>query len=43
MYPQATALREKAKTATTGGAVLLAQAREQATRALALVENGGGR
>jgi serine/threonine-protein kinase len=37
---QATALREKAKTATTGGAALFAQAREQAQRALALVENG---
>src|SRR5262249_53895516 len=37
---QATALREKARTAPTGGAALLAQAREQAQRALALVENG---
>jgi serine/threonine-protein kinase len=37
---QATALREKAKTATTGGAALFAQAREQAQRALALIENG---
>jgi serine/threonine-protein kinase len=37
---QATALREKAKTAITGGAALFAQAREQAQRALALVENG---
>src|SRR5262249_693200 len=37
---KATALREKARTATTGGAALLAQAREQAQRALALVENG---
>src|SRR5262249_46591506 len=31
---------EKARTAPTGGAALLAQAREQAQRALALVENG---
>jgi serine/threonine-protein kinase len=37
---QATALREKAKTATTGNAALFAQAREQAQRALVLVENG---
>jgi serine/threonine-protein kinase len=37
---QATALREKAKAATTGGAALFAQAREQVSRALALVENG---
>src|SRR5262249_38469430 len=37
---KATTLREKARTATTGGATLLAQAREQAQRALALVENG---
>jgi serine/threonine-protein kinase len=37
---QATALREKARTATTGGAALFAQAREQSQRALALVENG---
>jgi serine/threonine-protein kinase len=37
---KATALREKAKSATTGSAVLFAQAREQAQRALALVENG---
>jgi tetratricopeptide (TPR) repeat protein len=36
----ATALREKAKAATTGGTALFAQAREQAQRALALVENG---
>jgi serine/threonine-protein kinase len=37
---QATALREKAKTAPTGGAAWFAQAREQAQRALALVESG---
>jgi serine/threonine-protein kinase len=37
---QATALREHSKAATTGGAALFAQAREQAQRALALVENG---
>jgi serine/threonine-protein kinase len=37
---KATALREQAKTATTGGAELFAQAREQASRALALVESG---
>jgi tetratricopeptide (TPR) repeat protein len=37
---QATALREKSRAAMTGGAALLAQAREQAQRALALVENG---
>jgi serine/threonine-protein kinase len=37
---KATALREQAKGTTTGGAALLAQAREQASRALALVENG---
>jgi serine/threonine-protein kinase len=37
---QATALRAQASSATTGGAVLFAQAREQAQRALALVENG---
>jgi serine/threonine-protein kinase len=37
---KATALREKAKSATTGGAALFAQAREQAQRALALVDNG---
>src|SRR5262249_49922829 len=37
---QATALREKAKSAATGGAALFAQAREQAQRALAWVENG---
>src|SRR5262249_40703752 len=37
---QATTLREKAKAAGTGGAALFAQAREQAQRALALVENG---
>jgi hypothetical protein len=35
-----TALRERAKGATTGGAALFAQAREQAQRALALVDNG---
>jgi serine/threonine-protein kinase len=37
---KATALREQAKGTTTGGAALFAQAREQASRALALVENG---
>jgi serine/threonine-protein kinase len=37
---KATSLREKARTAPVGGAALLAQAREQAQRALALVENG---
>jgi tetratricopeptide (TPR) repeat protein len=37
---RAAALREKAKRAATGGAALLAQAREQAQRAVALVENG---
>src|SRR5262249_27457683 len=37
---KATAMREKARTATTGGAALLAQAREQAQRAQALVGNG---
>jgi serine/threonine-protein kinase len=36
---QAMALREKAKAATTGAAALFAQAREQAQRALALVDN----
>src|SRR5262249_42929560 len=35
-----TALREKARTARTGSATLLAQAREQAQRAAALIENG---
>ncbi len=35
-----TALREKAKAASVGGAALFGQAREQAQRALALVENG---
>jgi serine/threonine-protein kinase len=35
-----TALREQAKTATTGSAALFAQAREQATRAHALVQTG---
>src|SRR5262249_34299803 len=37
---QATALREKSRSATTGSAASFAQAREQAQRALALVENG---
>jgi serine/threonine-protein kinase len=37
---KALSLREQAKGAMTGGAALLAQAREQAQRALALVENG---
>jgi serine/threonine-protein kinase len=37
---QATAFREQAKTAVVGSAALYAQAREQAQRALALVENG---
>jgi serine/threonine-protein kinase len=36
---KATALREQARTATTGGAAMFAQAREQAQRALALVDN----
>jgi serine/threonine-protein kinase len=36
----ATALGERAKGAATGGPALFAQAREQAQRALALVENG---
>jgi eukaryotic-like serine/threonine-protein kinase len=37
---RATALREQAKAAVVGSAALFAQAREQARRALALVENG---
>jgi serine/threonine-protein kinase len=37
---KAMALREQAKAAPVGGAALLAQAREQVQRALALVENG---
>jgi tetratricopeptide (TPR) repeat protein len=37
---QATALREKAKSGAPGSKALFAQAREQAQRALALVENG---
>jgi serine/threonine-protein kinase len=37
---RATALREKAKAATVGSAALFAQAREQAQRALALVQSG---
>jgi serine/threonine-protein kinase len=37
---QATALREQAKAASVGGAALFAQAREQAQRALALIDNG---
>jgi serine/threonine-protein kinase len=37
---QATVLRMQASSAATGGAALFAQAREQAQRALALVENG---
>ena len=37
---QATVLRDQAKAANVGSAVLLTQAREQAQRALALVENG---
>src|SRR5262249_17928192 len=37
---QAAALRDKAKAATVGSAALFAQAREQAQRARALVENG---
>ena len=37
---KATALRERSKAASVGGAALFAQAREQAQRALALVENG---
>ncbi len=37
---KATMLRAQASSATTGGALLFAQAREQAQRALALVENG---
>jgi tetratricopeptide (TPR) repeat protein len=36
----ATALREKAKSAKTGGVALFAQAREQVQRAVTLVENG---
>jgi len=39
-FNRAMALREQAKAATVGGADLFAQAREQAQRALALVENG---
>jgi serine/threonine-protein kinase len=35
-----TSLREQARTASAGGAALFAQAREQAQRALALVESG---
>ncbi|MFN0020548.1 MAG: tetratricopeptide repeat protein [Pirellulaceae bacterium] len=38
-FNQATILREKALSATTGGAALFAQAREQAQRALTLVGN----
>jgi serine/threonine-protein kinase len=37
---KATVLREKAKAATSDSAALFAQAREQAQRALALIENG---
>jgi serine/threonine-protein kinase len=37
---QATALREKAKAATSGAAAMLAQAREQIHRALALAQSG---
>jgi serine/threonine-protein kinase len=37
---QATAFREQAKAASTGGAALFAQAREQVARALALVDSG---
>ena len=37
---KATVLRAQASSATTGAALLFAQAREQAQRALALVENG---
>ncbi len=37
---KATSLREQARTASAGGAALFAQAREQAQRALALVESG---
>src|SRR5262249_2346525 len=37
---KATTRREKARTARTGSATLLAQAREQAQRAGALIENG---
>jgi tetratricopeptide (TPR) repeat protein len=37
---KATALRAQASSATTGGALLFAQAREQIQRALALVESG---
>jgi serine/threonine-protein kinase len=37
---QATALRAQASSATVGGAALFAQAREQVSRAWALVENG---
>jgi serine/threonine-protein kinase len=37
---RATVLREQANGATTGGAALLARAREQSQRALALAENG---
>jgi serine/threonine-protein kinase len=37
---KAIALREQARTANVGGALLFAQAREQAQRALALIENG---
>ena len=37
---KATALRERSKTASAGGAAWFAQAREQAQRALALVETG---
>jgi serine/threonine-protein kinase len=37
---QATALREKTRVANVGGAALFAQAREQAQRALALVQSG---
>jgi tetratricopeptide (TPR) repeat protein len=37
---KSTALREKAKTALTGSEAVFAQAREQAQRALALVESG---
>ena len=37
---KATAFREQAQTATVGSGLLFAQAREQAQRALALVENG---
>jgi serine/threonine-protein kinase len=37
---QASALREQSKAATVGSTALFAQAREQAQRALALIENG---